>query len=125
MSEQDGVDLRAFLATRDTPCPGCGYNLRGIQGAACPECNQRLALMVGLEDPKLGQLFAGAMGLLAGAGGALVCLVIVVVLTIKERPPPRHVWLAVYFLPLMALLLEGGLAVALLSPRGRKRFRSL
>ena len=32
-----------YLATRDHPCPKCGYNLRGTAGSRCPECgNTRL-----------------------------------------------------------------------------------
>ena len=30
--------LRAYLAGRDIPCPGCGYNLRGLTIQTCPEC---------------------------------------------------------------------------------------
>lgn len=30
--------LREYLATRDVPCEGCGYNLRGAQDVFCPEC---------------------------------------------------------------------------------------
>lgn len=36
--------LAAFLADRDQPCPRCGYNLRGVEGAQCPECGERLVL---------------------------------------------------------------------------------
>jgi hypothetical protein len=30
--------LKAYLADRDTKCPGCGYNLRGLASSTCPEC---------------------------------------------------------------------------------------
>lgn len=33
-----------FLSHRDTPCPACGYNLRGVAGPACPECNEAIVL---------------------------------------------------------------------------------
>ncbi len=36
--------LRAFLADRDTPCPRCGYNLRGTVSTKCPECGYVLRL---------------------------------------------------------------------------------
>ncbi len=38
--------LRLFLAARDAPCPGCGYNLRGIQEATCPECGRAIELTI-------------------------------------------------------------------------------
>lgn len=28
------------------PCPGCGYNLRGLAAARCPECERGVALCV-------------------------------------------------------------------------------
>lgn len=34
------------MAEQDVPCPGCGYNLRGCQKAACPECGVALVLSV-------------------------------------------------------------------------------
>jgi hypothetical protein len=30
--------VRTFLAERDTPCPSCGYNLRGAASTSGPEC---------------------------------------------------------------------------------------
>ena len=35
-----------FLTDRDVPCPGCGYNLRGIAQARCPECERAVALCI-------------------------------------------------------------------------------
>jgi len=60
--------LRAFLAEHDEPCPGCGYNLRGLTGEACPECGEELRLRVGMVEPRLGLFVAGLIGLAAGAG---------------------------------------------------------
>jgi hypothetical protein len=37
-------ELGAFLAARDVPCPGCGYNLRGNTTSSCPECGTPLVL---------------------------------------------------------------------------------
>ena len=34
----DADQLKAYLAERDAPCPGCGYNLRGVAEPVCPEC---------------------------------------------------------------------------------------
>lgn len=36
--------LIAYLAAHDAPCPGCGYNLRGLQTNSCPECGRTLSL---------------------------------------------------------------------------------
>jgi hypothetical protein len=60
--------LRLFLAGRDAPCPGCGYNLRGLASAHCPECGAPLALRVGLVEPRQGAFLCGAIGLGAGIG---------------------------------------------------------
>lgn len=42
----DAEFLRAYLADRDVPCAGCGFNLRGLGGHACPECGMALRLDV-------------------------------------------------------------------------------
>lgn len=36
--------VAGYLASRDEPCPRCGYNLRGVAGGACPECGRELLL---------------------------------------------------------------------------------
>ncbi len=46
--------LKLLLATRDLPCPVCGYNLRAIASTNCPECGAKLDLRVGSTDLKLG-----------------------------------------------------------------------
>lgn len=38
--------VQQFLAERDAPCPGCGYNLRGSAGGVCPECARPIDLHV-------------------------------------------------------------------------------
>jgi len=38
--------LGAFLASRDVPCWGCGYNLRGVVDPTCPECGRPLELAI-------------------------------------------------------------------------------
>jgi len=42
--DENGAELRVFLAERDAPCARCGYNLRGLTGGACPECGWEVSL---------------------------------------------------------------------------------
>lgn len=44
MGTSDEHALSAYLADRDVPCPGCGYNLRDGSGPVCPECGKGLRL---------------------------------------------------------------------------------
>ena len=60
--------LTTFLAGRNAACPGCGYNLRDLQGTRRPECGDILVLRVGLVEPKQAAPIAGLIGLAAGAG---------------------------------------------------------
>lgn len=48
--------LRAYLARGDAPCPACGYNLRGVESAACPECGSGLSLSLQRRRPLAGWL---------------------------------------------------------------------
>jgi hypothetical protein len=82
--------LRVFLASRDVPCPACGYNLRDLEGSRCPECGDDLVLQVGLPEPKQAALIAGLIGLAAGAGmsGLLIGYAAIVTLFRGIRPPP-------------------------------------
>ena len=39
--------LQQVIASHDTPCGRCGFNLRGVdlgRGAVCPECGQEVSL---------------------------------------------------------------------------------
>ncbi len=63
----DAAALRAFLAERDVPCPGCGYNLRGLTGAVCPECGAPLtmeAIRLSLRRSGGAPVVAAGVGLL-------------------------------------------------------------
>jgi len=43
--------LRAWLKGRDTPCPCCKYNLRGLTSGRCPECGSPLELSITAQAP--------------------------------------------------------------------------
>lgn len=47
----DDEMLRAFLTSRDVPCPACGYNLRLHRMSVCPACGLPLKLAVGNDTP--------------------------------------------------------------------------
>lgn len=49
--------VRSFLATRDVDCPGCGYNLRGVEQPVCPECGRGIELSVTRPGRARGFLF--------------------------------------------------------------------
>jgi len=80
------VALREYLADRDVPCPGCGYNLRGLPGSTCPECQQELKLTVGLLESRIGALVSCLGPLFAGAGAAGGLLAVVMLIVVgKDR----------------------------------------
>ncbi len=67
-AEPDGA-LREYLATRDVPCPSCGYNLRGVPASTCPECAMPLDLEIVKEGTVQQQAErAGTVTKLAEAG---------------------------------------------------------
>lgn len=73
--DTDADFLLRFLAGRDRPCPGCGYNLRDLPSALCPECGQQLTLSLRLVEPRQGALLTGLIGLASGCGmGGLMLL---------------------------------------------------
>lgn len=45
-SDPAAESLRLYLASRDVPCPRCGYNLRGSTSSSCPECGKPLVIAV-------------------------------------------------------------------------------
>lgn len=76
--------LQTFLANRDTPCPGCGYNLRDLTSPVCPECGDRLELRVNLAEPRLGSWLAGMVGAACGAGFNGLLLFYVGIMMVRE-----------------------------------------
>lgn len=123
----DHACFRAYVAGHDTPCPGCGYNLRGLTAARCPECNEDLLLGLRLAEPRLGGWLGAVGGAFAGVVGGGAWLIAVAILSIAEGPPPldrREAWVFVY-LPLGAVASCGMVVFRLLRKQGRRRFRAL
>src|SRR6185369_3667260 len=87
--------LHSFLAERDAACPGCGYNLRNLQGNRCPECGDELTLRVNLVEPKLGAFITGLVGLSAGAGFNGMMLLWVFMLSWMQGNRNREMTLAI------------------------------
>jgi hypothetical protein len=114
--------LQQYLGEHDEPCPGCGYNLRGLTSSACPECNSELTLSVGLVEPRLGAYITGLVGWSMGAG--LNGLLFVYMLVVLSRYGTRGVDLAGFLLynSLAGAVLGGGLAawILRLGPRVRR-----
>ena len=48
--------LRQLLADHDTPCPRCGYNLRGLTAPQCPECAQPVTFETLLKQKRTANL---------------------------------------------------------------------
>jgi len=64
---------------RDLPCPGCGYNLRGLNyGRACPECGLAIEPPAADQDVLLAGNGPGRAALRVGLAAAFGCLVVVV-----------------------------------------------
>lgn len=98
---------------RDTPCPACGYNLRGLRySQRCPECGGPAAgAVAGLQllygDPAwVRRLARGARWLRAAflPWAAAIVLGIEVLLTLRQPPDP-------FLSALLVLLVAASLAV--------------
>lgn len=109
--DADRESLRAFLATRETPCPSCNYNLRGLTTDRCPECDQDLVLQVGLAEPRLGAYLSGLVGLAVGSGFCSIVLAWGMAAGMPSRDPG--------ILPLLCGTVIGGALTALWLARGR------
>ena len=87
MADDHGM-LTTYLAERDEPCPGCGYNLRGLTGTRCPECNQELRMRVGLVEPRLAWFISGVVGIGMSLGFCVFLLVWVVFMLVRRIGGP-------------------------------------
>ena len=119
--------LRMHLAERDAPCPGCGYNLRGLAGSVCPECAQDLRLSVALSEPRLGPYVAALIGIsMAAAPPTFVLASVVFIILVEGRGPPTgdEAWMFVWW-PLVFAAIGWVLLRELASRKGRIRFLRL
>jgi hypothetical protein len=104
--EADTDLLVGFLADRDAACPGCGYNLRNLQGDRCPECGDHLVLKVNVAEPRIAPMVAGLLGLAAGAGFNALLLLYVLFHLIAEHwhvDGEDRTFLYVNLIPLLVL----------------------
>jgi hypothetical protein len=117
--------LIAYLRDRDVWCPGCGYNLRGLQGNACPECAVPVELRVGVTDAAWGTLIGTIVGLTVG-GGTMLALLLVAVGSIPfgYGGMNDHQLLLFVVYPAVVALVFGVGVVFLASRRGRRWFRA-
>jgi hypothetical protein len=60
--------LKAYLADRDVPCPGCGYSLKGCASDTCPECGNEIRITVDQRVGRLGPFVIGLSGIMFGLG---------------------------------------------------------
>ena len=79
---QDWAALREFLASRDFPCPGCDYNLRGLREGRCPECGLGLWFPLEKPEPRLGLYVATILP----AAGLAAFMLLVIVVSILRYP---------------------------------------
>lgn len=98
--------LSEYLADHDTPCPQCGYNLRGLRSSACPECNERLVLAVRPAEPRLAWFVFGLVGLAGGAGFNVIVLSWALWVIVFQRYGPSlgEFWPVVIGAPMLAAL---------------------
>lgn len=122
--------LQVYLATADVPCPGCGYNLRGVTDSACPECGEplRLDLQRDLIAPRTALLAGLALALLltvytAGLGAAVPVLWRNVIAGMPA-PSGYYLWsLIAGFVGLLAAAVAAGNAVVARVRAGRAASR--
>lgn len=116
-------ELLRRLATRDTPCPRCRYNLRGLDSPVCPECGESISMSLIANAAPAPPSFAwwfGALGLLLGVVASLIVVFISDVLT-QWINPPAPVGRLIFTLLVAAAVVEWGLVFFWLRPRSVAR----
>ena len=92
-----------YLAHRDVPCPGCNYNLRGLQTPSCPECGRVLAIDdIRIPRRRLSELMAGR----------LLCLIVATVLPLPSGPLDMQSSTSPLPAAFFLLVVAGSIAVA-------------
>jgi hypothetical protein len=104
----DGTALLNFVASRDMPCPACGYNLRMLSKPVCPECGLSLKLTVGSGEP-FRRAWAIVLCLNAMVGGAGLFFLLI---TLNAGGPTfdefvEYLWyfIAILWIPVPLLIL--------------------
>ena len=109
--------LGAILAREDTPCPACGYNLRGVRGESCVECGSALRVGVVTDSARSGPwlvaIIACSMAIGFDAVASLLMLILIAVSLFVAGGPPIQAF-AMLGLLLMLGVLSAALLVAIL-----------
>jgi hypothetical protein len=70
----DAELLKAYLADRDVPCPGCGYSLKGCASTQCPECGSGIEITLRGNTTSAAHWIAGTIVISGAFGLALPTL---------------------------------------------------
>ena len=117
--------LIEYLKECREQCPSCRYDLHNLTSPRCPECGEALILRVGLEQPRLGALITGVIGLASGLGFSGLALGWGLWMMMTNRFGPRWEELTILFtecvvtLTLILLWLRAGRRVRRMSPPAR------
>ena len=106
--------LADYLAETDAPCPGCGYNLRGLTVEECPECALPLSVPL-LHAHATNRAGVGAKDLAKGVfttfvvcvgGIAAVALLIGAVGVLKEGWSPWYLVEGIAFVAIVVVVVR-------------------
>jgi hypothetical protein len=123
--KEENEPLAAFLSSRDVPCPGCGYNLRGLTSDHCPECYQHLVLSVSLAEPPVVQYVLAMVGLAAcGAAAGLMVLGVLAISVLYKDLPGGNTAVVLLWAPLAIVGVDAAMVASCLLPASRRWFRT-